>query len=237
MLSETIEHTPPRIFFLDKRRPSSHEFPACARCNHGTSAGDQIAALCAYIMGSAIHPELPHNHFLKLMKGVRNNQPEVIDVLAKDGDETFEYVNGRFLPVVRMKVARSLFDDWLHPWAAKLGFALWYEHFGSIMPPDGRIGVRWVTNEAIIDDNVPNKLLEQLENVGEVKQGEWKTNDQFFYRFGLNEAERFACFVPILFQSSYVLIYAFENGSHLARFPKLARFKTSKETGIISENT
>ncbi|MEJ6401323.1 hypothetical protein [Yoonia sp. 2307UL14-13] len=230
--TQTIEHCPPRVFFLGKQRPKSHEYPACQRCNHGSSAGDQIAALSAYIMGSALNQELPFEHFEKLYSGVRNNQPEAIDYFGGNDQNIWAKVNGLFIPLVKTSVDNQIFHDWLNPWAAKLGYALWYEHHGSALPETGGVGVRWMTNESILQGKFPNDVFQQLGHSGEVRQGNWSTSKQFFYRYGVNEKERFAFFMPIMFESCGVLLYAFENKEQLARFPKMAAFSTSASEGI-----
>lgn len=47
--ASTIEHMPPRMLFLKRRRPSGLEFAACESCNHGTKGADAVAALFSRI--------------------------------------------------------------------------------------------------------------------------------------------------------------------------------------------
>jgi hypothetical protein len=47
--STTVEHCPPRAMFQNRQWPEGFEFPACDRCNCGTSDDDLLIAMLARV--------------------------------------------------------------------------------------------------------------------------------------------------------------------------------------------
>ena len=104
----------------------------------------------ALTMGQAFHGPTAHDYWEKLVKGVRNNNREVLGYLKLDGTKDVLYqILGKLEPLKRMEIDRRLFADWLNPWAAKQGYALWYHHTGEILDENARVYVRWILNDSI----------------------------------------------------------------------------------------
>ena len=76
-LATFVEHMPPKSMFIDERRPSGMEFPACKECNEGTTGADLVASFYARISQSrSADPRLiqeaaeRRNKMRKLVPGV-----------------------------------------------------------------------------------------------------------------------------------------------------------------------
>jgi len=65
---------------------------------------------------------------------------------------------------------------------AKLGFALHYHHTGRIVPPGGLVETRFRTNAEIYLHALPPELVQDLEPVAVLAQGEWTSDGHFGYR-------------------------------------------------------
>lgn len=57
-VADTVDHIPPRSFFLNGRFPKSIEYPACRRCNNVSSNAEDIARLLAMVQGGAFNQSL-----------------------------------------------------------------------------------------------------------------------------------------------------------------------------------
>lgn len=230
--TETVEHAPPKVFFIEKRRPNGHEFPACERCNGGSASSDQIAALVACSMASVMRHEEVDAHIQKLAMGVFNNQPEVISEIASKDEDVFLNQNGILLPASKITLSDEIFDDWLDPWAAKIGCALWFENTAEVVSENHVITVNWITNHGVMAGDIPKKLFSNLTNVGEIRQGKWSVSNQFRYHYALGKQNKFGAFFPILFDCAAIFIAIYENIELVpAKYDKTV-YQTNAKNGI-----
>jgi len=234
----TVEHAPPKIFFIGKHRPSGLEFPACSRCNNGTADSDQVAALFAIIMATVHRPEIESQnsgYIGKLVSGVVNNHPEIITALASDdGFETIK-VNGEIQNLPKVKVPDFLYEEFLNPWAAKQGFALWYEHKNASLGPEAKVYVHWETNFSLLDNDILEKFSEGLSGFGELRQGKWETTDQYWYKYGFAEkdGQELGAFLLVLQDASAVMIFVTNGPEQISEsVSKMTTFQTNSAQGI-----
>lgn len=203
----TIEHAPPSVFFIEKQLPSgSHRVPACDRCNHGSSQQDQVAALAAMTMASAHRYDLPDGYCDKLIKGVSNNAPDAFRAMSLGVDRAKKFllrVNGLLRESYEVEIDRSLFTDWLEPWAAKQAYALHYLHTGEIVPPTARVLVGWYSNADLVEGRSPERLMQALPNIGELRQGVKTSGIQFSYKWQVEGQS--ACFLLLLQDASIAM--------------------------------
>lgn len=54
----TVDHVPPRSFFIDRRHPKGLEFPACNQCNNTIASAEDAARLVTMFQGSSFNEEL-----------------------------------------------------------------------------------------------------------------------------------------------------------------------------------
>ena len=202
-LADTIEHAPPRALFRNKMRPKGLEFPACSRCNSGSSQLDQVAACLALVSGQIVNDEVDASQIEKLLNGVNNNSPVVLQYFEDTGkaEEIIFDRKGEKELVYRVPVNRRLFRNWLNPWAAKQAAALWFEHSGRIVSFEHRINVQWINTDNILRNGVSEGIIETLPNFEFMKSGKVSFAEQFSYYYNINEKENLAGFFVILHNS------------------------------------
>ncbi|GGB05919.1 hypothetical protein [Allosediminivita pacifica] len=236
--TETIEHAPPKAFFKDKARLRGLEFPACKRCNNGSSQLDQVASWVAYGMGLIRRDDPQDGYWEKLSRGVKNNTPDALECIQTERAERIWWWNGYKVEAEAMSVPMGveIFQKYLNPWAAKLGYALWYNHTSTILPPEGRVWVRWITNDAIIKDGLPEVVSRMPEITYALMNGKKESADQFHYRAHHDKDNATFIFFVGAHSSSGIAIAASEK--HAARIGEGAEastvFNTSERFGIQS---
>lgn len=130
-----------------------------------------------------------------------------------------------------MEIDKSIFTDWLNPWAAKQAYALHYLHTDSeIIPTTSRVMVQWFTNAHVLEEQSPDTLLRSLGNYGELRQGKKSSELQYSYRWQLDGD--IGCFILILHDSSMVLLGIFDEAEKAEQFPNWTVFATNPELGI-----
>ena len=228
----TIEHAPPKVFFINKVVPAAtHRMPACERCNNGSGAADQVAALVALIQAT-VHREVPDAYMDKLIRGVRNNARSAFDAIANGASSDVPLrVNGNVDVFAKVEIDPRIFPEWLNPWAAKQAYALYYLHSdGRILPPTSRVMVQWFTNDHVVDELSPDELLAALPNYGELRQGTKNSELQYSYKWQLDE--QVGCFVLMLQDASMVMLGVFHDPEQARRVPDWTLFATDAELGI-----
>lgn len=211
-VTETIEHAPPRIFMVGSQRPKGLEFPACRRCNGGTSHLDQAVSFIAYSGG--LENLIKNNsdaHWDKVFKGVANNYPEVIGYLTGPSSPKKVNLKGSMREVVEVSFDPRLRTEWVFPWIAKMGFALWYEHSGCVADEDLWLQPLWLTNCPIIKDpNLPARLFPAGFHVVPFKQGRNDFSSQFHYRFAINHEHRLGAFFLCVHDATIFMAIVFD---------------------------
>lgn len=195
--TETVEHAPPKVFFKDKHRLKGLEFPACFRCNLGSSQLDQVASWVAVGMGAALLDDGLDPYWQKLSRGVQNNTPEVLDFLEVRRAEAIWWRTqvGSIDELYKVPVSKELFTKYLNPWAAKQGIALWYHHTGRILSDKACVWTRWITNFSILEAGAP-KIFEGIDSdIGYLSQGRRESSSEFLYEFAINADDGLAAFL------------------------------------------
>jgi hypothetical protein len=233
-LTETVEHAPPRVFFRDKHRPKGLEFPACRRCNEGSSQLDQVASFVALVASDATRRRVKEEYIGKLLQGIRNNTPEIIQYFGPKAKRIYLNSRGVLQPMVKVPTDRRLFDDWLDPWAAKIACALWYHHTRNILSEEQRIHISWLTNAYLIEHGVPEQLIGIEGRVNWLYQGKVCTSDQFHYKFRVDDDARIGYFLLALHESAIALAVVVDpQGVDKLGWSSSPLFQTSAETGLI----
>ena len=236
--SETIEHAPPSVLFIDKKRTPSREywFPACRRCNNGTGNLDQIAALFSLGMRSSHRDDVPIEYLRKLVRGVFNNSPTVFEMLAKP--MSAYDVNLRAADIVRpakaIEVASALFEEYLNPWACKIACALWFKHTGSILPEGSTMFSHWYTNHSLMEGELPKDVVEHLQGFGQLESGKIESKDQFFYKFALGSQDGVAAFLLGIQDASLVFVGVQATSSRPTLFADGIAYRITQKNGIVA---
>ena len=72
--STTVDHVPPKACFPVGHWPETFEFPACDRCNHGTTMHDQIFGFYSMLLDFD-GTNISKADIAKLKSGIENNYP------------------------------------------------------------------------------------------------------------------------------------------------------------------
>ena len=240
MPTETVEHAPPRAYFQDKYRLKGLEFPACKRCNEGSAKLDQVASWFALTMSGIFSDLEDDGYWRKLSEGVANNSPDALSYLGVDNAKAAYWsVEGSLTEkYYRAKIDRRLFTEFLNPWAAKQGFALWYHHCSRPLGCGAKVWTRWQTNEQLLKGGLPREVVDLCPKLNFLRQGVLESSDQFMYRYATNLDEGLALFVLAGHLSSSIVIVISESGKATQGLfsTKGEVFSTSPETGIFSVN-
>jgi hypothetical protein len=187
---ETVEHMPSRGMLKGKLRPSGMEFPACHSCNNGTRGSDVVAAVLA-----RIHPDFDESSWqsqemLKLLSALDRHAPGVRQELMGPEKMRSEWLrrpaSGLVQRYVRVHADGPKVKAYLGVYGAKLAMALYREHVGVALPPDGVVWCQFSLNggmpQAHLDERVKIMPLH-----GTLQQGQKNVFDQFIYRYNTDK--------------------------------------------------
>lgn len=96
----------------------------------------------------------------------------------------------------------------MRTFATKLGFALYYELTGRIVPIGGGVAARWFSNVDRLEDTFPQSVFDLLLPAKTLMQGKFDVSDQFSYQWRLAEGDRMALFFASFRHSFAVLAFA-----------------------------
>lgn len=240
--AQTVEHIPPRIFYIDKARPKGNEVSACSRCNHRSASADQIAALVCVSMKSSHRKDVPDTYFKKLLNGVRNNNPNVISYIGVGPAVPLRSSKYLILPNpnVAVKINPKLWTEYLNPWAAKQAIALYNIESGCVFPDTGIVFVNWFTNYQISLGKYPKEILEGLDHYRVLKNGKIETADQFHYNYFLIEDINAMVCMMGMQDSAIVFSMSFANESDVPSnhaLWSLPSFRTNAIDGIVESSS
>ena len=207
----SIDHVPPRAMFLGKHRPKGLEFASCKRCNEGTGHADLVASLLSRFAPDAANDQEKAD-LAKLLSGVNNNIPGLLEEMHLDGSD--EAAAHKRLPKVDggfLKVNGPLVSAHLQTFATKLGFALYHELTGKIVPVGGGVAARWFSNVDRLEGTFPQSVFDILLAPMTLKQGKFDVSDQFSYQWRPAEGDRMALFFASFRRSFAVLAFVTTN--------------------------
>lgn len=181
--ADTEEHMPPRIMFTRKDRPKGLEFPACSECNNGTGNSDQVAAMIGRVHFDD-PTEYDTSEMKQLLRAVRNNVPGLLEEM--DIPDREQRRLSRWLPKPEraggyLNLNGPIASSHLTVFAAKLGFALFYEHHGHPVPETGILRPMYFSNVQAMKGELPHAMLDLLPEQTTLRQGRKEVFNQFTY--------------------------------------------------------
>ena len=204
----SIDHVPPRVMFRGRRRPKGLEFASCKDCNEGTGRADLVAALLSRVAPEA-RDEEEREELKKLLRGVSNNVPGLLQEMYLDEGDQAAAQNRLARPLEGgfLKANGPLVRAHMQTFATKLGFALYYELTGKIVPLEGGVAARWFSNMDRLEDAFPQSAFDHLLSPKTLKQGKFDVSDQFSYQWRLADGDRMALFFASFRHSFAVLAF------------------------------
>lgn len=187
--AESVDHFPPRIMFFRKHRPKGLEVPACHACNAGTSLDEQVAAFFSRAMILSDSPEAKdkatyNREVQSIMTGLFNNAPELMLEIYPSPDQKIEFkkynnINKQFGGPIN--AGGPILNRYMNRFAAKMGFALYFNKTGKAIQRTGRVVTFWQTNKSAIDGKIPEGLLKLFPHPDTLRQGKQNVESQFLY--------------------------------------------------------
>lgn len=194
--SNTIDHIPARVFFIDRQWPEGFEFPACDNCNQETRFIELRLALI-----SRLDPTLPddspaHAEAYKLLSRIAKTEPGFIqDLLKPVGSESKKKVLSNFnisfneldlLEIDTIVSAPKSMSNDVEKYGYKLAKAVHWKHTGRIVPEHADLLCYWQSNADMNTHRVDLIISEFLKGIGTTSRNNKHLEDQFVYRWGVS---------------------------------------------------
>jgi hypothetical protein len=197
--ASTIEHMPPRMLFLKRRRPSGLEFAACESCNHGTKGADAVAALFSRISPSDDDGFWQSDEGIRLRHTVDRDAPGLLEEAFDASLMRPQWVrgpSGLLTQKVILQAGGPLVKAYLDVFAAKLAMALYREHVGTPLPGEGGVQTIWYLNHGLSEEHA-HAHLSILPAAATLRQGTFIVPEQFAYRYNCDDKSIFAALIGL----------------------------------------
>lgn len=201
----TTEHCPPKILFRNSDVPKGWDFPACERCNNGTSASDQIFAFFVY--SNLLQPTRTQwKHFEKIGRGIKNNNEAILDDVLLNAAPIVHSSLSLGTAVTHYEIAMSPLLSWhLDRVVDKLTLSAYLKLLGKVAPDACAVWHAWLTNSHIATGDL-QKIPKMFGKLEHIRQGRKTSQGQFAYQHAVTTKGdaifRFA------FQNTIVLLSA-----------------------------
>ena len=228
--SSELDHVPSRVFFASSQWPEGFVFPACARCNRATRHDEQVVAMLSWMYpdpttnkGKAeVHERIravAHNYpkvLLEMQPSARQlrNAVKIYGMKRNPGQSLSE------LPVLSAK--GPLVNAAVENFSRKLFCALYYKHTKEILPKSGGIAIKWYSNVQIERDEIPRSIAPILPGFPKLERSRINLDDQFFYRWGVEETKAEAAFLAF-FRKSFAIVGYVNRDANDIELPANAR--------------
>lgn len=170
----TEEHCPPRSLFKGRHWPEGFAFPACERCNGGTSDEDLWVAFLANLEDDPERLQQGRGLLFQLKRQDPKSLRQMFNLSATKARTAARRLNMqrepgmtyRDLGVVSIPEAANRAVGTL---AGKLSKAMYHRATGRVFPVDGGIMFQWFTN-AQLREHGEIRLLEALKALAATQQ-------------------------------------------------------------------
>lgn len=189
----TKDHVPSRECFRNRVWPHGYEFPACQRCNGAAGKLEQVVAL--YLLLANHEDQGPErDRLLKLIQGVRNNNPELLPRINLGANDVRRYLRDKNLslssgmthgdvPLAELPIGnRAAFELF----ARRLTCALYYKEVGTPLPLDHFIATAWLPFADPGSADFTAKAHELFPELTMTNRRNTDIGNQFFYRWGFH---------------------------------------------------
>jgi hypothetical protein len=197
-LGTNVDHMPPTGLFDLRTRWEGMEYLSCEPCREGTRKMDAVAGLMSRLYATKPGTPAIKEEIRKCFAGVGRKMPEVIKEMHVDEDlrgATYKY--GALPDAAAVFTTGPLVNSYLTEFGARVALALHYELTQEILPASGGVFVHWMSNKAIVDNEIPESFLAMLGPPKTLTQGKQSLEDQFHYQSlaeGKDRSAHFAAF-------------------------------------------
>ena len=193
----TVEHCPPRAMFQERKWPEGFEFPACAKCNHGSGDDDLLVSMIARMdpfkdLGSK------DGRTPGMMKNVNRQYPGLLQKMlptAIEARQTNRRLGVNATPgMTHQEMGAVKIPEEIHSavcvFAAKLAKAVYYFNTVKVFPKSGCLLLNWFTNADLFQHGkyAPLETLKDISGEIPVIQRTGKyLGDQFEYKLSITD--------------------------------------------------
>jgi hypothetical protein len=191
-VATTIDHTPARSFFRQRRWPEGCTFPACEACNKSSKDAERRLAVVTRMGPFDVADTIDLGEMERHLSHLARHEPNLLHAMRRPltngakaallsamGIPVGYSADLPDLPVIHLP--KALQDDAIN-YAAKLAKALHFRHTGSIVPRGASIFVLLQTNANVIKDEFPAAVLGVIRKVHPSIRDGQQIADQFAYR-------------------------------------------------------
>jgi hypothetical protein len=184
-LGTNADHMPPfAVFDLRNRWDSgAMVYLSCEPCRQGTRKMDAVAGLISRLYATKPATPAVKQEVRECFAGVGRKMPEVLEEMhvAKDlRGASFKL--GALPDAAAVLTTGPLINSYLTAFGARVALALHFELTREILPESGGVFVHWMSNHAIVDNQIPESFLAMLGPPATLKQGKQTLEDQFHYQ-------------------------------------------------------
>jgi hypothetical protein len=213
----TEDHQPARAFFDGRHWPEGYNFPSCVRCNDVSRKHENVFAVLVRMGPGFDGSKLQEAEFRKYLDAASNNFPNLIHKMTTNEKRGFYRSEGlklapgqTFYELPMAGVNAQLVTDAAYVILTKLFCALHYKHAGSILPAEGRIFIRWITNGYIHRGVGFAEFVELLKSRPKLVRSKIDLTKQFDYVYLADPDGSFSAFFCFFrtFFIGYGLVFA-----------------------------
>lgn len=240
----TIEHCPPKSMFDQKQWPEGYEFPACEKCNCGSSDQDLIIAWMARIDYTDLSAE-GDLQTAGLLKSVHRQHPKLVKQLLPSAVEAKR--TNRELGITpapgkthaetgvvnitpEMTVAVCTFSK-------KLAKGVYHMHTQKIFPADGCLMLGWFTNVEFVRKSgyIPFQAFNDI--AGEtppIERSGKSLDNRFRYKFSVTADSKLFALQAMFGNSFGLVIFGCAQAGQLEGIINKVRLSTDRVTGALT---
>ena len=209
----TRDHLPPQSAFIKNISPSGYIFPACEKCNNGSSEFYSVFAMVSRFDGFSEQPIEVETESSKLIKAFAENYSGSLPTMNLTTKEirnwmkkaNLEKASGELykdLPIVRVTMEMN---ESVKKVSLKLIKALHYKHTAKIVPSDDALRIHWWSNAQVMTGKFPSEILKEVSLWPTLKSGKKILNEQFCYGYEVSEDGNLGMYVA-LFRKAFVVV-------------------------------
>lgn len=220
-LGTNVDHMPPTGVFDLRKRLKGMEYLSCEPCREGTRKMDAVAGPVSRLYATKPATPAVKAEILECIAGIKTHLPEVLREIRLELDLTGSpHPAHTALPDAAGVLSFGpLLDAYLSAFAARVAIALHYEVAREILPATGAVFAHWMSNHAIVDNEIPESFLAMLGSPTTLTQGKLTLADQFHYQSlaeGNARSAHFAAF-RVSFAVQAFAVRDFEEIAHIVR--------------------
>lgn len=212
----TEDHVPARSIFNERHWPEGYNFPACDRCNQLTRRDENVVAFLCRIRsandGKQTDGQLAEMR--RCMAAMKYAYPEAYRALKVSPNDARRFLKENDIPrppntlltdIPILSIGRPEFVGPLKNFGIKLFCALDYKHNNRIVPANGTIAIRFLTNVQIDNGALTDKAISFLPGRPQLVRSKNELQDQFNYIYGVSTEKTASAYI-CSFRQSFVLM-------------------------------